>query len=201
MTPAQTAQMAQCIEHCAEIALYTRFMAVALMEADQADQADLTALFLELAGGPSFPGIKATPEAAQALLEKVRAKCKPSWKKSKKANPTRRTEFCPARAVKDLEISPTWFRRIFDAFLEKGECSDVASRFLHLRKSIFVEQQEPVRPEHLAEFIEAFEARILELARQTRTEQGGQVVDLAQARLRRREGYQAAGSAGEGHGL
>lgn len=180
------AQMAHCIEHVGEIALYTRFMAVALMEAGP-NQEDLAGLFLELAGGPSFPGVKATPEAAQALLEQVRAGYKSAWKRSKRGNPARQAEFSTARAVKDLETSPTWFRRIYDAYEEHGNCNEVAARFLHLRRSIFLERQEPIGPEQVAAFVDALEARILQLAEEIQAARGASVIDLVLFRERRRQ--------------
>lgn len=174
------AQMAHCVEHVAEIAIYTRFMAVALMEAGQ-DQEELAGLFLELAGGPSFPGVQATPEATQALLDQVRAGYKPAWKRSKKGQPARQAEFSPARAVKDLETSLTWFRRVYDSYQEHGNCNAVAARFLQLRRSIFLEREEPIGPEKVAAFVDALEARILQLAGEIQAARG----DLGLFRKRR----------------
>lgn len=161
LTPEQTEI---CVKHCAEIALHTRFMAVALMEADQADQIELAALFLELTGGPTLPGMQATEESAQALLDQVRSAYQPAWKQSKKGNPPRSSDFAAARAVRDLETSPTWFRRVHEALTEQGECSAEAARFLHLRRSIYLERLESVSPEQVAEFTEALKKRLLELA-------------------------------------
>lgn len=178
------AQMAHCIEHCADIALHMRFMAVALMEAPSEDQAELAALFLELAGGPSFPGVQSTPEATAALLDQVRAGYKPAWKRSKRGKPAHKGDFSPARAVRDLQTSQTWFRKIYQAYAEQGACDEVAARFLHLRHCIFPEQG-AIGPEQVGAFVKALEARILQLAEEIQAARGGNVVDLELFRNRR----------------
>ena len=173
------------IEHCGEVALYTRFLAVCLMRADQADQVDMAALYLELCSSVSSPGTVATHDDAQALLDYIRPHYKPSWAKTKKGNPPTRSPFSVSRAMEDCRNS-SWFMHLATTFIEGDGARAEAERFLRLRQQVILETLEPIAPEQVDAFLKAFEDLVLELAREIQGEdEAAKVVDLGRYRERK----------------
>lgn len=132
MTPDQ-------IEHCAQVALYTKFHAVRLMQAGE-DAADLAALFLDIFHARDFSRESlATAEDAEALLVLVESGYQPVWARrcSNREVPDPTIELNLIAALPDL-TKTAWLWRIMDQLrADKLQwAGQEAYRFLSLREKI-----------------------------------------------------------------
>jgi len=167
------------IEHCGEIAVYTKFIAVRLMTATKEDKPELAALFLELSTCITQPNLEATPENAQDLLAYVEANFNPRWVKWKRVNRDRTSEFQADRAVMDLRQAHSWFDCILQARLETGGRAE-AEQYLRLREQVSLSRPAPLEAHHVDDFLKAFDDYVLDLAKKVESQR--KVVSLDAAR-------------------
>lgn len=133
MTPDQ-------IEHCAQVALYTKVHDVRLMQAG-ADADDLAALFLDIFHARDFNRESlSTPEDAEALLVLVESGYKPAWarwRNNREGVPDPTIELDLPAALPDL-TKTAWLWRIMDQLRADRPqwAGQEAYRFLCLREKV-----------------------------------------------------------------
>lgn len=133
MTPEQ-------VKYCARVALYTKFLAVRLMNAGESGP-DLGSLFLDLFHGEAFREESlSSAQDAEDLMVLVESGCDPHWQYLRLCQehlPDSSRRVCIHSALLDLTKS-AWLWRVVRR-LEYGfpaDAAEAATRFLFLRERI-----------------------------------------------------------------